>query len=50
VVIDDRRVEVQASVGVAVNCPDYRKIEDLLQPADQAMYRAKSRGGSQWSV
>jgi diguanylate cyclase (GGDEF)-like protein/PAS domain S-box-containing protein len=50
VAMDDQCVEVKASVGVVVHCPNYRKIEELLQGADQAMYRAKSLGGGRWSV
>ena len=43
-------VDIGASVGVAL-CPDHgSSIETLMRAADIAMYRAKSRGGSQYCV
>jgi diguanylate cyclase (GGDEF)-like protein len=41
-VIDGRRVDVSASIGVAVSTPDSADPDHLLREADAAMYRAKS--------
>jgi diguanylate cyclase (GGDEF)-like protein/PAS domain S-box-containing protein len=37
-------VFVTASVGIAIQTPEYERPEDLLRDADTAMYRAKSQG------
>jgi diguanylate cyclase (GGDEF)-like protein/PAS domain S-box-containing protein len=44
-IVDGRRVAVAASIGVATDARDFRRIEDLLHEADRAMYRAKAQGG-----
>ena len=48
--IDDRCVNVTASVGVAMSSADCAQVQTLLSHADQAMYRAKSLGGGQWAI
>ncbi|WP_212995204.1 putative bifunctional diguanylate cyclase/phosphodiesterase [Winogradskya consettensis] len=45
VVLDGLTVEVGASIGVALAPADGTDLSTLLQRADQAMYRAKQRGG-----
>lgn len=37
-------VSTSASIGIAVNTPEYDRPEDLLRDADIAMYRAKVKG------
>ena len=44
--IDERAVEVTASVGVALFPKDGSSVAELLQRADGAMYRAKAEGGN----
>jgi len=42
--IEQREVQISASIGIAI-CPvDTREAEDLLKKADMAMYQAKSKG------
>ena len=48
--IDDREIYVTASVGIAVPSSSARAPDQLLQDADQAMYRAKRRGGGRFDV
>jgi diguanylate cyclase (GGDEF)-like protein/PAS domain S-box-containing protein len=48
-IVDGRRVTVAASIGVALDSRDFSRIEDLLQDADRAMYRAKARGGGNFA-
>ncbi|HEX2624723.1 MAG TPA: EAL domain-containing protein [Sphingomicrobium sp.] len=43
-------VDIGASVGVAISPDHGRSIEMLMRAADIAMYRAKSRGGSQYCL
>jgi diguanylate cyclase (GGDEF)-like protein len=47
VVIDGRRFEVKASIGVACFPGDAESADQLLRLADSAMYRAKSAGRDQ---
>jgi diguanylate cyclase (GGDEF)-like protein len=47
--IADRTVHVGASVGIAMSGPQHSTAQ-LVDRADRAMYRAKSAGGSQWSL
>ena len=43
-------IDIGASVGLAI-CPDHgQSVEALMRAADIAMYRAKSRGGSQYCL
>jgi diguanylate cyclase (GGDEF)-like protein len=44
----DERVEVTASIGVAVHPNDGIDEQELLKNADLAMYRAKDEGGNQF--
>nr|WP_321466679.1 diguanylate cyclase [uncultured Desulfobulbus sp.] len=49
-VIEGHRIQVAASIGVALY-PDHEVDElALMQCADQAMYRAKARGGDQYAL
>ena len=49
VAIADRTVQVGASVGLAL-AGSQHSTSELLDRADQAMYRAKAAGGFQWSI
>ncbi len=42
--IDDQRLVIGASIGIAVADDDYQDAEQLLRAADLAMYRAKAEG------
>jgi diguanylate cyclase (GGDEF)-like protein len=44
--IEQNRIAIGASVGVAIAALDGTKPEELLREADLALYRAKSSGGS----
>ena len=46
VAVDGQAWEVAASIGVAIGSRGQRQIEDLLDDADRAMYRAKALGGN----
>jgi diguanylate cyclase (GGDEF)-like protein len=53
VVLDHRQLKISGSIGVAMYPADGINASQLKRHADQAMYRAKSRGGSQvsfWSA
>ena len=43
-------VEVGASVGIAVDSPSMRTVDDLLSDADVAMYQAKALGKGRYQV
>ena len=48
--LEGRRIDVTASIGVAVSAPGFDSPEDLLRGADAAMYRAKSLGEARFEV
>jgi diguanylate cyclase (GGDEF)-like protein len=48
--VDGQLVGVAASIGVATDSRDIRRIEDLLHDADRAMYRAKAQGGGDFAL
>lgn len=48
--IDDHRVFVSASIGVAVIDDHYDSASELLRDADTAMYRAKETGKARYAV
>ena len=48
--LDDQRLVLSATVGVALNRSDTASAEALLSDADTAMSRAKDLGGGQWEV
>jgi diguanylate cyclase (GGDEF)-like protein len=45
---DGLTVQLGYSMGIAVFEPDLRELDDLLKQADNALYRAKHQGGSQF--
>jgi diguanylate cyclase (GGDEF)-like protein len=48
--IDDRRLQLTASIGIAVYPDDGETSEALLDRADGAMYRAKRNGGDRFEL
>ncbi|HYX22426.1 MAG TPA: GGDEF domain-containing phosphodiesterase, partial [Thermoanaerobaculia bacterium] len=48
--VDDRSLQVTASVGVATFPEDGQDAEELLRNADAAMYRAKDNGGNTFEL
>jgi diguanylate cyclase (GGDEF)-like protein len=48
--IEGHRIEVGASVGIALYAEDAGTADELLQRADQAMYQAKRDGGGGFSA
>lgn len=49
-IIEDHEIPVTTSIGLAVPPSNHYAPDQLLQDADQAMYRAKERGGGQFFV
>jgi len=45
-IIDDHKLSIGVSVGIAIYPVDGSTLEDLMKRADQAMYAAKQAGGS----
>jgi len=48
--IADVAVEAGASIGIAVDSPSMKSVDDLLGDADIAMYRAKAQGKGRYHV
>ncbi len=48
IVVEDKKVQVSASVGIAVYPPDGATASDFLHHADMALYQAKKKGGHQY--
>lgn len=48
--LDGHEVFVSASIGIALNSPNYSQPAQLLRDADTAMYRAKSRGRGRYEI
>jgi diguanylate cyclase (GGDEF)-like protein/PAS domain S-box-containing protein len=48
--ISGKEIFTSASIGIALNNPDYQDAEDIMRDADTAMYRAKSQGKSQYVI
>jgi diguanylate cyclase (GGDEF)-like protein len=44
VAVEDRAMQVEASIGVALSGPGHQRPADLLRAADLALYRAKADG------
>ena len=48
--LGDEEVRVSASIGIVLSSPTFRQADIVIRAADQAMYRAKARGGAQHAV
>ena len=48
ILVDDRQVQVTASVGVVPINADYDDVDALVHDADLALYAAKRSGGGRW--
>jgi diguanylate cyclase (GGDEF)-like protein/PAS domain S-box-containing protein len=48
--LNGKSISITASVGVTLSAVGYSQPEELLQDADSAMYRAKSKGGGHYEV
>ena len=46
--IDEQRVSISASIGVSIYPNDTCSINDLVDHADTAMYKAKNKGKNAW--
>lgn len=49
-VINNQRLDVQASIGIALSTPQCQDPDDLIHQADMAMYQAKLNAYSAYSV
>ena len=49
-VIDGRRLEPSASIGIALAHPHHRLPDQLVRDADIALYRAKALGRKRWQL
>lgn len=45
-----REISVTSSIGITLSKADYESLEDLLQDADTAMYRAKNQGKGRYEL
>lgn len=45
-----REIAITASIGITLSKPDYEDLEDLLEDADAAMYRAKNQGKARYEL
>jgi len=50
IVINDRPVKVDASIGIAMSHAELSDADRLLANADIAMYSAKTAGGGRWKL
>jgi len=48
--IDQQRVFVSVSMGIVLSAPRYQDTQEILRDADNAMYRAKSRGRGRYEI
>jgi len=48
--VHGQEVVISTSVGIVLNTPGYQRPEELLRDADTALYRAKAKGRSQWTM
>ncbi|MBH8562831.1 amino acid permease [Nostoc sp. CENA67] len=48
--LNEHRVFTNASIGIALNTPDYDQAADILRDADVAMYCAKALGKARYEV
>ncbi|HEY9851549.1 MAG TPA: EAL domain-containing protein [Leptolyngbyaceae cyanobacterium] len=48
--LENRRVFMNASIGIAIATPEYHQGGDLLRDADIAMYRAKEKGKARYEI
>jgi diguanylate cyclase (GGDEF)-like protein len=47
-VLNGQEIIVTASIGIALNTPDYTNVQNMLRDADVAMYYAKQQGRARW--
>jgi len=50
IIIDGCRCDVGLSIGISCSRPDHHSWIDVLKEADQAMYKAKEKGGNQFQI
>lgn len=48
--VQGHEVEIGVSIGIALSSAGYRRTNDILRDADDAMYRAKSKGRGRYAV
>lgn len=48
--ISGQNIFLTASIGIALNTPEYKKPENLLRDADTAMYQAKKQGKAGYKI
>ena len=46
--IDDLKVSISASIGVAIYPEEVDNLEEMIKQADTAMYKAKLAGGNRY--
>ncbi|MEZ5426035.1 MAG: PAS domain S-box protein [Pyrinomonadaceae bacterium] len=49
-ILNDRKIYITTSIGIALSSSSYRKAEEILRDADIAMYRAKESGKGRYEV
>ncbi|NMF63135.1 diguanylate cyclase domain-containing protein [Brasilonema octagenarum] len=48
--IEEYKISISASIGIALSCSNYEQPESLLRDADMAMYDAKQQGKARYVV
>ncbi|NMG22237.1 diguanylate cyclase domain-containing protein [Brasilonema bromeliae] len=48
--IEEHKISISASIGIALSCSSYEQPENLLRDADMAMYEAKQQGKARYVV
>ena len=49
-VLDEHKVIVTASIGIAQSASEYEDVKNMLRDADIAMYHAKQQGRARWVI
>ncbi len=49
-ILDNQKVYVTTSIGIAINKKEYSRAVEILRDADNAMYRAKSLGKANYQI